>query len=253
MLTKRIIPCLDVRDGRTVKGVQFKALRDAGDPVELALWYSRHGADELTLLDVSATIEGRSAFIDIVDSVAKVVNIPFTVGGGISNIEIARELIRSGADKVSVNSAAVRRPQLINELASEFGSQAVVLAIDAAQVNGAWRLFTHSGSRCGAADAIDWAQEAVQRGAGEILLTSIDHDGTKHGFAIELTRSVVESVGVPVIASGGAGTAYDFVRVFKDGKADAALAASVFHFSEINIPELKQKLANEGIEVRYAD
>ena len=250
-LTKRIIPCLDVRDGRTVKGVNFQNLRDAGDPVELARWYSHQGADELVLLDVSATLEGRSTFVDVVKRVAREVNIPFTVGGGISSVDIARTLIRQGADKVSVNSAAVRRPELVSELAAEFGSQAVVVAIDAAQQGSEWLLYTHSASQGTGRKVLEWAAEVCDRGAGEILLTSIDHDGTKQGFALELTNLVSSALRVPVIASGGAGSIQHFLEVFTSGNADAAIAASVFHFQEILISDLKNSLKQAGVEVRY--
>ena len=253
MLAKRIIPCLDVRHGRVVKGVQFEGLRDTGDPVALATRYVEEGADELVLLDVVATQEARAAFADVVVQVARALSIPFTVGGGIGSIETARALITAGADKVSVNSAALRRPELITELADEFGSQAVVTAIDAEETASGWHVRTISGTTATGREAVTWAKECAERGAGEILLTSITHDGVKQGFAVDLVRSVSETVSVPVIASGGAGTALHFVDVLKRGKADAALAASMFHFGEISISALKQKLRNEGIEVRLDD
>ncbi len=253
MLAKRIIPCLDVRHGRVVKGVQFEGLRDTGDPVALATRYVEEGADELVLLDVVATQEARAAFADVVVQVARALSIPFTVGGGIGSIETARALITAGADKVSVNSAALRRPELITELADEFGSQAVVAAIDAEETPKGWHVRTISGTTATGREAVAWAQECATRGAGEILLTSITHDGVKQGFAVDLVRQVSQTVSVPVIASGGAGTAQHFVDVLKRGEADAALAASMFHFGEISIGDLKRRLRNEGIEVRLDD
>jgi imidazole glycerol-phosphate synthase subunit HisF len=253
MLAKRIIPCLDVRHGRVVKGVQFEGLRDTGDPVALATRYVEEGADELVLLDVVATQEARAAFADVVVQVARALSIPFTVGGGIGSIETARALITAGADKVSVNSAALRRPKLITELADEFGSQAVVAAIDAEETTSGWHVRTISGTTATGREAVAWAKEAAERGAGEILLTSITHDGVKQGFAVELVRQVSQTVSVPVIASGGAGTAQHFVDVLKRGEADAALAASMFHFGEISVGDLKRLLRNQGIEVRLDD
>jgi imidazole glycerol-phosphate synthase subunit HisF len=253
MLAKRIIPCLDVRHGRVVKGVQFEGLRDTGDPVALATRYVEEGADELVLLDVVATQEARAAFADVVVQVARALSIPFTVGGGIGSIETARALITAGADKVSVNSAALRRPELITELADEFGSQAVVAAIDAEETAQGWHVRTISGTTATGREAVAWARECAQRGAGEILLTSITHDGVKQGFAVDLVRTVSETVSVPVIASGGAGTAQHFVDVLTRGKADAALAASMFHFGEITVGDLKRRLRNERIEVRLDD
>ena len=253
MLAKRIIPCLDVRHGRVVKGVKFEGLRDTGDPVALATRYVEEGADELVLLDVVATQEARAAFADVVGQVARALSIPFTVGGGIGSIETARALITAGADKVSVNSAALRRPELITELSDEFGAQAVVAAIDAEETPEGWHVRTISGTTATGREAVAWAKEAAERGAGEILLTSITHDGVKQGFAVDLVRRVSETVPVPVIASGGAGTAAHFADVFKRGKADAALAASMFHFGEIAVGDLKRLLAREGIEVRLED
>ena len=253
MLAKRIIPCLDVRHGRVVKGIQFEGLRDTGDPVALATRYVEEGADELVLLDVVATQEARAAFADVVVQVARALSIPFTVGGGIGSIETARALITAGADKVSVNSAALRRPELITELADEFGSQAVVAAIDAEETASGWHVRTISGTTATGREAVAWARECAERGAGEILLTSITHDGVKQGFAVDLVRTVSETVSVPVIASGGAGTAQHFVDVLTRGKADAALAASMFHFGEIAIGDLKRRLQAEGIEVRLED
>ncbi|MCD6377022.1 MAG: imidazole glycerol phosphate synthase subunit HisF [Caldisericaceae bacterium] len=250
MLTKRIIPCLDVKDGQTVKGVNFVQLRQAGDPVELGKAYAEQGADELVYLDITATVEGRKAFVELVKQVARNLNIPFTVGGGIKSEEDVRRLLEAGADKVSINSAAVRNPELIERLAKEFGSQCVVLAIDAKRAGQGWLVYVDGGRTATTLDAIQWAREGVQRGAGEILLTSMDHDGTKNGFAIELTRKISETVSVPVIASGGAGKKEHFVEVFREGKADAALAASIFHFGEIPIPELKQYLKEQNITVR---
>ncbi|HNM26731.1 MAG TPA: imidazole glycerol phosphate synthase subunit HisF [Saprospiraceae bacterium] len=251
MLAKRIIPCLDVRNGQTVKGVRFEDLRHAGDPVELAAAYARQGADELVFLDITATHEGRDTFAELVFHVAQVLDIPFTVGGGIGSVEHAARLLKAGADKVSVNSAAVRQPGLLTALAQEFGSQCVVLAVDAKpDENGVWRVWLNGGRIPTPLDALAWVQEAAQRGAGEILLTSMAHDGTKGGFALDFTRAVASAVPVPVIASGGAGSMADFLEVFTRGGADAALAASVFHFGEIGIPELKSYLLDHGVVVR---
>ena len=250
MLKKRIIPCLDIKDGRTVKGVNFVSLRDAGDPVELARAYARAGADELVFLDITATVEGRKAMQDLVARVAREVDIPFTVGGGISSVEDVSVLLRAGADKVSINSAAVRRPELINELAREFGSQCVVVAVDAGLVDGAWRVFVRGGRTATEHAALAWGREAEARGAGEILLTSMANDGTKAGFAVDLTRDFSEALGIPIIASGGAGTPAHFEAVFRAGKADAALAASIFHFGEVPIPDLKSYLRTHKIPVR---
>ncbi len=250
MITKRIIPCLDVKDGQTVKGINFVQLRQAGDPVELGKAYAEQGADELVYLDITATVEGRNAFVDLVKRVAQNLNIPFTVGGGIKTEEDVRVLLKAGADKVSINSAAVRNPQLIERLAKNFGSQCVVLAIDAKRLQDDWMVVVDGGRTPTERRALEWAKEGVERGAGEILLTSMDHDGTKNGFAVELTRLISEAVNVPVIASGGAGKKEHFVQIFREGKADAALAASIFHFGEIPIPELKQYLKQQNITVR---
>ncbi|THD67922.1 imidazole glycerol phosphate synthase subunit HisF [Robertkochia marina] len=250
MLTKRIIPCLDIKDGRTVKGINFKDLADAGDPVELAERYAREGADELVFLDISATEEKRRTLAELVYHVAEKVNIPFTVGGGISSVEDVGMLLRAGADKISVNSAAVKRPELINELASRFGSQCVVVAIDAKNVDGKWLVHLVGGKVATEVDLFEWALEVQERGAGEILFTSMDHDGTKNGFANEALSKLSDMLHIPVIASGGAGTKEHFKDTFKEGKADAALAASVFHYGEIPIPELKTYLKNEQIPIR---
>ncbi|WP_282067731.1 imidazole glycerol phosphate synthase subunit HisF [Olleya namhaensis] len=250
MLTKRIIPCLDIKDGRTVKGVNFVNLRDAGDPVELAKQYALKGADELVFLDISATLEGRKTMIDMVLKVAEHVNIPFTVGGGISSIADVDVLLKSGADKVSINSSAVKRPELVNELANKFGSQCVVVAIDAKQIDGEWIVHLAGGSIPTELNLFDWAKEVESRGAGEILFTSMNNDGTKSGFANEALAKLSETLNIPIIASGGAGTVQHFVDSFKDGKSDAALAASVFHFGEIAIQDLKEALRENNIEVR---
>lgn len=250
MLTKRIIPCLDIKDGRTVKGVNFVGLRDAGDPVALAAMYAEQGADELTFLDITATVEHRDTMAELARKVAEQINIPFTIGGGIRSVEDVRRLLLAGADKISINSAAVRTPNLINELSQEFGSQCVVVAIDTNLYEGEWRVFTHGGRKATELRTIAWAQEVAERGAGEILLTSMTSDGTKAGFSLEITRAVSDAVNIPVIASGGAGTRAHFVDAFAEGKADAALAASIFHFGEIPIPELKSYLKQEGVLVR---
>jgi cyclase len=250
MLTKRIIPCLDIKDGQTVKGVKFEQIRHAGDPVELARLYARSGADELTFLDITATIEDRRTFAELVKKIAHNINIPFTVGGGIKNEDDVARLLDAGADKITVNSAAVRNPGLIDKLAGRFGSQCVVLAVDCKQYDFISRVHLDGGRTPTDRETLLWVKEAVGRGAGEILLTSMDHDGTKDGFALEITKAVSESVRVPVIASGGAGTCEHFVDVFENGKADAALAASIFHFGEIPIPELKKYLNANKIPVR---
>ena len=250
MLTKRIIPCLDIKNGRTVKGVNFVDLRDAGDPVELAKKYAKTGADELVFLDISATEERRKTLVDLVRNVAKAINIPFTVGGGISSIEDVSMLLKNGADKVSINSSAVKNPNLINELAQEFGSQCVVVAIDAKQIDGNWIVHLVGGKVATELNLFDWAIEVEKRGAGEILFTSMNHDGTKNGFANEALAKISTLVNIPIIASGGAGTMQHFADTFIDGKADAALAASVFHFQEIEIPKLKSYLKEQNIEIR---
>lgn len=251
MYAKRIIPCLDVKSGRVVKGVSFVDLRDAGDPIACAAAYDRQGADELVLLDITATHEGRSTMIDIVERVAKTVFIPFTVGGGIRTTDDFKELLRAGADKISVNSAAVRNPGLINDAADKFGSQCVVCAIDAKKrENGGWEVYLNGGRIPTGIDAVAWAKEAYSRGAGEILLTSMDCDGQKNGYDIELTQAVSTAVGIPVIASGGAGKKEHFYDAFTKGAADAVLAASLFHFNELPIPELKKYLKENGIPVR---
>jgi len=250
MLTKRIIPCLDIKNGRTVKGVNFVNLRDAGDPVELAKIYAENGADELVFLDISATEERRKTLINLVLSVAEQVNIPFTVGGGISSIEDVDILLKSGADKVSINSSAVKRPELINELSGKFGNQCIVVAIDAKQINGKWIVHLVGGKVPTELNLFEWAKEVEQRGAGEILFTSMDNDGTKDGFANEALANLSLELNIPIIASGGAGNIQHFVDTFKEGKADAALAASVFHFKEIEINDLKKELRNHEIPVR---
>lgn len=250
MLAKRIIPCLDVKDGRTVKGTNFVNLRDAGDAVELAKNYSANGADELVFLDITATNEKRKTLSELVKKIAAEINIPFTVGGGINTIEDIQILLNSGADKVSINTAAVKNPQILAGAAKSFGSQCVVLAIDAKKIGENWKVFLNGGRVETELNAIEWARKGVKLGAGEILLTSMNADGTKKGFEIELTRLVSEAVNVPVIASGGAGKLEDFAEVFVLGKADAALAASIFHFREIEIPILKNFLRGQNIEVR---
>ena len=250
MLAKRIIPCLDVKAGRTVKGTNFVDLRDAGDAVELARVYSNAGADELVFLDIAATNENRSTLIELVCRVAREINIPFTVGGGIRTVDDISALLQAGADKVSINSAALKDPELLSRAAENFGSQCVVLAIDAKRHNDGWLAYLNGARQPTEIDAVKWAQRATELGAGEILLTSIDADGTKEGFDIELTSTVSAAVNVPVIASGGGGTAQDFADIFQKGGADAALAASVFHFGEIDIPHLKLFLKEQGISVR---
>lgn len=250
MLTKRIIPCLDIKNGRTVKGVNFVDLRDAGDPVELASIYAKEGADELVFLDISATEEKRKTLAELVYHVAETINIPFTVGGGISSVEDVDILLKNGADKVSINSSAVKRPELINELVAKFGSQCIAVAIDAKQVDGVWKVHLVGGKVPTEINLFDWAKEVEERGAGEILFTSMDHDGTKNGFANKALAQLSELVNIPIIASGGAGTISHFTDTFIDGKADAALAASVFHFKEIEIQDLKNELREEGIPVR---
>ena len=250
MLTKRIIPCLDIKNGRTVKGVNFLDLKDAGDPVELAKKYAETGADELVFLDISATEERRTTLIDLVRNVAAALNIPFTVGGGISSVADVDILLRNGADKISINSSAVKNPDLINEIAAKYGSQCVVVAIDAKQIDGDWIVHLVGGKVPTELNLFDWAKEVEQRGAGEILFTSMNNDGTKNGFANEALAQLSEIVNIPIIASGGAGTMEHFAETFINGKADAALAASVFHYQEIEIPELKQFLKNQNIAIR---
>jgi len=250
VLAKRIIPCLDIKNGKTVKGINFLNITDVGDPVELGALYAQMGADELVFLDITATNEKRKTLSELVTRIAKHINIPFTVGGGISSVEDVSVLLACGADKISVNTSAVLNPNLISDLASQFGSQCVVLAIDTKYVNGEWVVFLNGGRIPTEIKTVDWAKQAVALGAGEILLTSMNNDGTKDGFAIDITRSVSEAVNVPVIASGGAGTMEHFVTVFDQGKADAALAASIFHYKEIGIPELKSYLKSKGVEVR---
>ena len=250
MLTKRIIPCLDIKNGRTVKGVNFVSLRDAGDPVELAELYSKVGADELVFLDISATEERRKTLVDLVQRVAEKINIPFTVGGGISSIEDVEVLLKSGADKVSINSSAIKNPDLIDQLSAKFGSQCIVVAIDAKQLNGIWKVYLVGGKVATERELFEWAKEVEQRGAGEILFTSMDHDGTKKGFANKALSKLSEDLNIPIIASGGAGSIQHFIDTFEQGKADAALAASVFHFKEIEIKDLKQSLKENNIPVR---
>ncbi|MGM7723649.1 imidazole glycerol phosphate synthase subunit HisF [Metabacillus sp. Hm71] len=252
MITKRIIPCLDVKEGRVVKGIQFLGLRDAGDPVELAKFYDEEGADELVFLDISASHEGRKTMVDVVEQVAAQLAIPFTVGGGINSLEDMKRILRAGADKVSLNTAALLNPDLITEGANFFGSQCIVVAIDAKydEQLGSWRVYTHGGRNATEWEVVQWAQEAVKRGAGEILLTSMDSDGEKNGFNLALNKAVSEAVSVPVIASGGAGNAEHFLHAFQEGKADAALAASIFHYKETSVKEVKAYLENQGVNVR---
>ena len=253
MLTKRIIACLDVNGGRVVKGVQFENLRDAGDPAELALAHSKAGADEIVLLDISAAAQERSTLLETVCRTAKQLFVPFTVGGGVRTVHDAANVFSAGADKISVNTAALADPTLITHVAQRFGSQAVVVAIDAKRCAEtlSWNAYTHGGRKDAGRDAVDWAREAESRGAGEILLTSMDRDGTASGFDCELTRTISEAVAIPVIASGGAGRAEDFVEVFQQGRADAALAASIFHYGLHSMGELKQTIADAGIPVRW--
>ncbi|MCV9888105.1 imidazole glycerol phosphate synthase subunit HisF [Metabacillus halosaccharovorans] len=252
MITKRIIPCLDVKEGRVVKGIQFLGLRDAGDPVELAKFYDKEGADELVFLDISASHEGRKTMVDVVEQVAAQLAIPFTVGGGINSLEDMKRILRAGADKVSLNTAALLNPDLITEGAGFFGSQCIVVAIDAKYDDqlGSWRVFTHGGRNATEWEVVEWAKEAVKRGAGEILLTSMDSDGEKSGFNLALNKAVSEAVTVPVIASGGAGNAEHFLHAFQEGKADAALAASIFHYKETSVKEVKAYLDQQGVNVR---
>lgn len=251
MLCKRIIPCLDIKEGRTVKGINFEQIRDAGDPVELAALYSEQGADELVFLDITATIEKRKTLAELVSRVAAAINIPFTVGGGIATVEDAAMLLQNGADKVSVNTAAYKNPALVEGLAKQYGSQFVVLAIDTKQeADGEWYVYLNGGRVKTETKTIDWAKRAVEAGAGEILLTSMNNDGTKNGFALDITRQLSQGLPVPVIASGGAGSMVHFKEVFEQAGADAALAASIFHYKEIGIPELKQYLNEQQITVR---
>ena len=250
MVAKRIIPCLDVKDGRTVKGVNFVGLRDVGDAVELGEMYARQGADELVYLDISATVEGRSTFVNLVSRISERINIPFTVGGGISSLDDAARLLDAGADKISVNSAAVRNPGLIDEIAGKYGSQFVVLAIDAKSVGDQWLITTHGGRQLTERELFAWALEGQARGAGEILLTSMDHDGTKSGYPCELFARLSDHLSIPIIASGGAGSAEDIAAVLSDGRADAALAASIFHFGEMTVGQLKSRLHEMNIHVR---
>jgi cyclase len=252
-LTKRIIPCLDIRDGRTVKGVNFENIRDAGDPVELGALYAAQGADELVFLDITATNEKRKTLSELVDRISRQINIPFTVGGGISSVDDVSYLLQRGADKISVNTAAFRRPELLGELALSFGSQCVVLAIDTRREDdGEWYVYVNGGRVKTDTRCVDWAREAVDRGAGEILLTSMNHDGTKQGFALDITRRLSDTLPVPIIASGGGGQPAHFVEVFETGHADAALAASIFHFKEVGIQDLKGYLQEHQIPVRTA-
>jgi imidazole glycerol-phosphate synthase subunit HisF len=251
LLTKRIIPCLDIKDGRTVKGINFESIRDAGDPVELAIIYSEQGADELVFLDITATVEKRKTLVELVKRIAANINIPFTVGGGISTVEDVALLLQNGADKISVNTAAFKNPQLINDLSNAFGSQCVVLAIDTKkEEDGEWYVYLNGGRTKTETKTIEWAKQAVSLGAGEILLTSMNNDGTKNGFAIDITTTLSNALPVPVIASGGAGTMEHFKEVFEKANADAALAASIFHYKEIEIPHLKKYLQQQKIAVR---
>ncbi len=250
MLRKRIIPCLDIKDGRTVKGVNFVGLRDAGDPVELAKAYVKEGADELLFLDITATVEGRKTLVHLVEQIAREINIPFTVGGGVSSVEDARALLSAGADKVAVNSASVRRPALIRELSDAFGNQCIVAAMDAKETASGWKIFLNGGRIETDVELFTWAREAERLGAGEILFTSMDHDGTKNGFAIDTLSELQKEVSIPVIASGGAGSARDFIEVFLRADVSAALAASIFHFREVTIREVKERMVAAGLPTR---
>lgn len=250
MVAKRIIPCLDVKDGRTVKGVNFVGLKEVGDAVELGCRYAQEGADELVYLDISATVEGRKTFTSLVERIAQNINIPFTVGGGISTLDDAARLLDAGADKISINSAAVANPDIIDQIAAKYGSQFLVLAIDAKQIDGIWRITTHGGNKIVDKELISWAYEGQERGAGEILFTSMDHDGTKNGYPCETYAALSDKLSIPIIASGGAGSIDDIVKVLTEGKADAALAASIFHYGEVSIGELKQELQKRNIKVR---
>ncbi len=251
MLAKRIIPCLDVRNGQTVKGINFVNIREVGDPVEMGAAYAEQGADELVFLDITATHEGRKTFVDLVKRIALNLNIPFTVGGGISELKDIEALLAAGADKVSLNSAAIRNPDLINQMAQNFGSQFVVIAIDAKEENGIWTSYINGGRIPTDKELFTWAREAENRGAGELLFTSMNHDGTKNGFACEALARLSDELSIPVIASGGAGNMDHFVEVFTKGKADAGLAASIFHFNEITVPQLKKYLAENNIPIRF--
>lgn len=250
MLKKRIIPCLDIKDGTTVKGIQFEGLRNAGDPVELAKKYENDGVDELVFLDITATIEERKTFAELVKNIARELSIPFTVGGGISTVEDVRKLLEAGADKISINSSAVKNPGLISDLAKEFGSQCIVVAIDTKQINGSDWVHIRGGREITGFKTLDWAKKAETLGAGEILLTSMDGDGMKNGFDLRITKQVSENIGIPVIASGGAGKTGDFEKVFTETKATGALAASIFHFGEVGIRDLKNELKSKKIAVR---
>lgn len=250
MLKKRIIPCLDIKDGRTVKGINFVDIKDAGDPIELAKKYVIEGADELVFLDITATLENRKTLIDLVKKVAQEINIPFTVGGGINSVADVSVLIKAGADKVSINSSAVKHPELIKEIAKEFGEQCVVVAIDTKFENEEWMVFVHGGTTATALKAVEWAKEVEALGAGEILLTSMNNDGTKNGFALDITQQVSEAVNIPVIASGGAGKMEHFKEVFEQTGATGGLAASIFHYGEIPIPQLKEYLKTQKIAIR---
>ena len=250
MLKKRIIPCLDIQDGRTVKGINFIGIKDAGDPIELAQKYVEEGADELVFLDIAATIEKRETLLALVKNIAEKIDIPFTVGGGIRSVEDAAKVIAAGADKVSINTSAVNRPELISEIANRFGSRCVVLAIDTKYISGAWKVFIQGGRTQVPLNAIEWAQRGVELGAGEILLTSMNNDGTKKGFALSIVKALSASVNVPVIASGGAGSMNDFKELFSNTKATAGLAASIFHYGEIPIPQLKNYLKTNNIPIR---
>lgn len=250
MVAKRIIPCLDVKEGRTVKGVNFVGLQDVGDAVELGRVYAQQGADELVYLDISATVEGRNTFTSLVERIASNINIPFTVGGGISTIDDAARLLDAGADKISINSAAVRNPQIIDTIASKYGSQFVVLAVDAKQIDGVWRITTHGGRQLTEKELFSWAREGQERGAGELLFTSMDHDGTRNGYPCDTFAALADELSIPIIASGGAGSVSDIAEVLSKGKADAALAASIFHYGEITVEALKKELHKLNIKVR---
>lgn len=251
MLKKRIIPCLDIKDGRVVKGIQFEGLKDAGNPLELAQFYSENGADELVFLDISATLENRKTLVELVSQIAKKINIPFTVGGGINSVADAKNMVQNGADKVSINSAALKNPNLIADLATEFGSQFVVVAIDIKKVEKDWIVFAKGGTEKTNWNVIDWAKKVTELGAGEILLTSMNHDGGKKGFSLEITNQISKAVSIPVIASGGAGKADDFAELFRKTEASAGLAASIFHYNELPITTLKNYLKTQNIPVRW--